>query len=227
MKLLIAILAAMSLIVGVQAQTATNVFQQTANEVIPDANPTGLFSTIAVGGLSGSIQNITVTLDITNGFNGDLFAYLSFDSGYAVLLNRVGVTDGNAFGYSDTGFDVTFDDSADYNNIHLYQNYEYQLNGIGQLTGTWSSDGRDIDPQSDPSRFDTTSPTATLDSFDNLDPNGTWTFFVADMASGYQSTLVNWGITIITVPEPTTIQFLVTFGGLAAAGGWWRRRKKF
>ena len=42
---LTAILAAMSLAAGVQAQTATNVFQQTVNTLIPDANPNGYFST--------------------------------------------------------------------------------------------------------------------------------------------------------------------------------------
>jgi len=65
-----------------------------------------------------------------------------------------------------------------------------------------------------------------LASFNNLNPNGTWTLFVEDTASTYEGTLVNWGIAITTVPEPKSIQFFTTFAGLMAAGIWWGRRKK-
>jgi len=218
MKLLTAILAAMIVTAGVQAQTTTNEFQQSPNEIIPDANPTGLFSTIVVSGISGTIQNVTVTLDITNGWNGDLFAYLQFDSGYAVLLNRIGKSDTNSYGSGTSGMDVVFSDAAA-TDIHLSGGNEGDL-----LTGTWQPDGRETDPQL---AVSTDPRTALLESFNNLDPNGTWTLFVADMASGYQSTLVSWGIVFTTVPEPTTIQFLASFGGLAAVGAWWRRRKTF
>jgi subtilisin-like proprotein convertase family protein len=218
MKRLTAILVAMSMMMSAQAQTTTNVFQQTPNEIIPDANPTGLFSTIVVGEISGDIQSVTVMLNIANGFNGDLFAFLSFDSGYAVLLNRIGKDDSNPYGSGSSGIDVILSDAATAD-VHLYDGNVGDL-----LTGTWQPDGRETDPQlvvsSDPR-------TAMLSSFNNLDPNGTWTLYVADMASGYQSTLVSWGIIITTVPEPTAIQFLAAFGGLAAAGVWWQRRKKF
>ena len=213
---LTAILAALSLAVGIQAQTVTNMFQQTVNTLIPDANPIGYSSTNIVSGLFGGIQNVEISLNITGGYNGDLYACVSFGDGFAVLLNRVGKSDSDPFGYGDAGFNVTFSDSAA-TDIHLYGG-----NGGNQLTGTWQPDGRETDPQlvvsSDPR-------TALLGSFNNLDPNGTWTLFVADMATGYQSTLVSWSIEIVTAPEPTTIQFLATFGGLAAAGTWWRRRQ--
>jgi MYXO-CTERM domain-containing protein len=64
-----------------------------------------------------------------------------------------------------------------------------------------------------------------LSSFDNLNPNGTWTLFLSDWANENVSTLVDWGFEFETVPEPTTIQFLTAFGGLAVAGAWWRRRR--
>ena len=200
-----------------QAQTATNVFQQTVNTLIPDANPTGPYpETTLVSGVYGEIQNVNVSLDITGGWNGDLFAYLSFGTGYAVLLNRVGKDNTDPYGYGDAGFNIALSDSAA-TDIHLYGG-----NGGDLLTGTWQPDGRETDPMlavsSDPR-------TAMLSSFDNLDPNGTWTLFVEDAATGYQSTLVSWSIEIVTVPEPATIQFLAAFGGLAAAGAWWRRRR--
>lgn len=206
----------MSLAVGVQAQTATNVFQQTENALIPDANPTGFYSLNTVSGLAGPIQSVEVSVDITGGFNGDLYAYLAFSDGFSVLLNRVGKSNSDAFGYDDSGCHLTFSDSAA-TDIHLYGG-----NGGAPLTGIWQPDGREMDPQlvvgTDPR-------TAFLGSFNNLDPNGTWTLFVADMATGYQSTLVDWSLTIITVPEPSTFQFLAAFGAFAAASGWWRRHR--
>ncbi len=65
-----------------------------------------------------------------------------------------------------------------------------------------------------------------LSSFDNLSPNGTWTLFLSDLANENVSTLVDWGFEFEVVPEPATLQFLATFGGLAVAGAWWRRRAR-
>lgn len=188
------------------AQTTTNYsFSFSPNLAIPDGNFSGLALSTNLTGMGSLMTQVTVSLDITGGFNGDLYAYLTGPTGgFAVLLNRSGVTAGNAFGYSDTGFNVTFDDSASYNNIHFYQNVSYNLNGDGQLTGTWASDGRAIDPTSSPADFDTTPATATLGSFADTNPNGTWTLFVADLSSGGQSTLVSWGLGITAVPEPST-----------------------
>ena len=59
-------------------------------------------------------------LKITGTFNGDLFCYVTHSSGYSVLLNRVGRTAGNAFGYDDPGLDVLFDDDA-VNDVHGYR----------------------------------------------------------------------------------------------------------
>ncbi len=208
------------------AQSTTNYnFTFPVNEAVPDGDPSGLAVTTNLTDMGGTITNVTVSLDVSGGYNGDLYVYLRGpNGGFAVLLNRVGVTDGNAFGYSDTGFDVTFDDSTDNNNIHFYQNYEYQLNGLGQLTGTWSSDGRDIDPQSNPALFNTTLPTALLTSFNGTDPNGTWTLFLADLSSGAQSTVVGWGLNIETVPEPSTCA-LLGIGILLAARKWINRSR--
>lgn len=192
------------------AQTTTNYsFTFSANVAVPDGNASGVALTTGLTDLGGTITSVTVSLDISGGFNGDLYAYLRGpNGGFAVLLNRVGVTSGDAFGYSDTGFNVTFDDSGGYNNIHFYQNLSYDLNGGGQLTGTWASDGRNIDPQSAPSLFDTTLPTALLTSFDGTDPDGTWTLFLADLSSGEQSTVVTWGLNIQIVPEPSAYALL-------------------
>ncbi len=195
----------------VSAQPTTNYYDYTlpANVDVPDGNPSGLALATNLTGMGGIIASLTVSLDISGGYNGDLYAYLRGPGGgFAVLLNRVGLTNGDAFGYGDTGFNVTFADSGT-NNIHFYQDFAYDLNGSGQLTGTWQPDARAIDPQSSPSLYDSTSPTASLDSFYGTNPNGVWTLFLADLSSGGQSTVVNWDLSIETVPEPSSWALLV------------------
>jgi subtilisin-like proprotein convertase family protein len=76
------------------------------------------------------------------------------------------------------------------------------------LTGAWATDGRAIDPLSDPSVFDLSQPSSLLDSFNGTNPNGTWTLFLADLSSGEQSTVVNWGLNITATPEPSTCALL-------------------
>ncbi len=208
------------------AQSTTNYnFTFPVNAAVPEGDLSGLAVTTNLTDMGGTITNVTVSLDVSGGYNGDLYVYLRGpNGGFAVLLNRVGVTSGNAFGYPDTGFDVVFDDSTGNNNIHFYQNFSPPLNGVGQLTGTWSSDGRDIDPQSDPTLFDTTPPTALLTSFNGTDPNGTWTLFLADLSGGAQSSVVGWGLNIETVPEPSA-GALLGIGILLAAGKWINRSR--
>lgn len=210
--------------VNARAQVATNYYSQTLNTPIEDENPNGTNTAINVSGVVGAITGLSVFLNVTNGFNGDLYVYLDNPAGtQAILLNRVGVSaaNTNAFGYDDSGFNLTFNLYAT-NDIHFYQQLSYSLNGGGQLTGTWAADGRNIDPLSSPPVFDSTSPTETLEQFLGSDPNGDWTLFLADMNGGYQSTLVDWGLQIETVPEPSSIAIF----GTAVLGVYFVRRNR-
>jgi len=190
--------------------------------VIPDANPVGITSTLTVSGMTGFTTNLTVALDITGGFTGDLYAYLISPTGtMVVLLNRPGMSSSASFGYSNSGFDVTL--SASSSNIHTFEAGTYSLNGGGQLTGTWGTDSRAIDPMGAPSTFDAAAAGNTLLNLNGTSPNGVWTIFVADLSGGGQSTLVSWGLTVVTAPEPQTWTLLG--GGLAAL--WAIGRKRF
>ena len=111
MKKLFTCLTAMLFATGLSAQTTftTNV---TVNTAVPDNDPSGLASGFSLAGLGGSITNLSVTLNFTGGYNGDLFASLVGSGGFAVLLNRVGVSGSNPNGYGDTGMAVMFRPSA-------------------------------------------------------------------------------------------------------------------
>jgi len=177
---------------GVSAQQYS--FTNVVNTPIPDANPNGLFSSINVSGISGELGDVTLSLTVSGGYNGDLYAYLSGDNGgFSVLLNRVGRTSTDPTGYGDAGFNVTFSDFGT-GDIHLYGG-----NGGNPLTGLWQPDGRNIDPQL---VLDTDARTAGLNSFNGRNPNGEWVLFLGDFANESQSTLVDWSLNFSVVPEP-------------------------
>ncbi|MBS0659956.1 MAG: PEP-CTERM sorting domain-containing protein [Verrucomicrobia bacterium] len=193
--------------------------------VIPDGNLSGiaLSQTISTSSIL-SLDDVEVTLNISGGLNGDYYVYLVHSTpggtGFSVLLNRVGRTTGSPFGYGDSGLTVTFSGSA-LNDIHTYQTVTNP--GGGALTGgTWSPDARNVDPAT----VDTIDPrTATLASFNGLNANGTWTLFVADVASLGQGTLISWGLHLQGVPEPGTVA-AGAVGALLVAAGWRRRRRE-
>src|ERR1039457_2401051 len=161
---------------------------------IPDGNASGSAGTATASGFLPTISDISVKLNISGGYNGDLYAYLSYGGVLVPLLNRVGVTGtsgGDAFGYGETGFNVTLS-SAGAPDVHFYGKYRPHINGSGHLTGTWQPAGRAIDPQSAPSSFDSAS-RVSFGSYNGLNPNGTWTLFLADLSAGGQSQLLGWG----------------------------------
>ena len=175
---------------------------------IPDGNSSGVFTTIGVSGENISLSDITVTLNVSGGYNGDLYAYLSYNGTLVTLLNRVGVgtiNGGTTFGSSGAGFiNVTLASSG--SNVHWTSG---TLNG-----GTYLADGRNVDPLSSPSAFNADG-TQNLDaSYGGMNPNGTWTLFFADMSSGGGNSMLNgWSLDVQAVPEPVNV-VLGIFGGL-------------
>jgi subtilisin-like proprotein convertase family protein len=190
-----------------------------ASATISDGNLVGVMEQFNVSGLTGSIYDVQVSLGITGGFNGDLYAYLVGPEGQlAVLLNRVGVAGTAAAGYSEAGMNVTLDGLATVN-IHDYGTVSgYSLDGT-----VWAADGRNVDPQTDGATLYATPPTANLGVFANTSANGLWTLYIADVSPGGGAEYLNSvGLTILTVPEPQTWGLLA--GGLLALGWRWKRR---
>lgn len=176
------------------ASTTWNGPTWNVSTAIPDNDDAGLASarTVTANGIT-QIENVTVTINLTGGWNGDLFAYLVHDSGFSVLLNRPGRSLSNPDGSATSGMSITFADSATMD-IHT----AIPMSG-GSVTGTYQPDGRTNDPllvQNTDAR------TAMLSSFNGLNANGTWTLFVADQSPGDTSTLQSWSLTVTGVPEP-------------------------
>ncbi len=187
---------------------------------IPDGSTIGMSDTRNLTGIPfNTISDVQVRLNISGGFNGDLYAYLVHSSGFAVLLNRVGVSSSSAFGYGDGGMNITFSSGAlQSTDIHNYQ-AAVGYNPFMLTGGTpWRPDGRNISPLSSGATFDATVPTALLTSFNGINPNGNWTLALFDVsAGGGQATLNGWGLTIdglTAVPEPASI----IEGSIAALG---------
>jgi subtilisin-like proprotein convertase family protein len=209
--------AVLSLALAASAQAGLYTYNYGVNAAIPDNSIIGITDSHTLSGLDGPIADIQVTLNISGGYNGDLYGYLRLgDSPLVVLINRVGVTSGNPDGYANSGFLVTLTADSAASDIHFYQNYTPVYNSSGQLTGTWQADGRT-------SPLDTAR--GSLSYFDGLNANDTWTLFFADRSTGDQSTLIGWSLAITTVPEPVNVA-LISFGALAALLKLvsWRRR---
>ena len=206
-----------SVVVLSELLAATN---ETVNLLI-----SGGFTNILVRSLDLStpieaITSVRVSLNVSGGFNGDLYAYLIHDSGRAILLNRVGKTLANPSGYDDAGLNLTFDDSAASGDIHEYRMTLFSDPNAplaGPLTNAWAPDGRDVDPAL---VLDSDSRTATLEVFTGLNPNGLWTLFIADLAATNFSTLVAWGLKVTGTNAPPAItaqpQSRTNFAGMEA-----------
>lgn len=197
------------------------------NFVLPDNDPSGVVDvrTLAAPGYVSEVS-IDVSFGGPGSRNGDVYLSLSHESGFVVLLNRVGRDQDRSGGYADPGMTVTF--SATGEDIHTYRTslLGNESTALGErLTGTWSPSGRDADPSTVATG---TSRSARLDSFVGLPAAGDWILYAADLGTGGIVTFQSWSLTVTTtaspVPEPS---FWATAAALSAVAGigWIRRRQ--
>ena len=204
-----------------QGQTQTTTFPSTLVPVNVSATNgvAGQQSSVLVSGLSDlRIQDITVDVNLADGWNGSLYMWLvDPQNNLTVLLNRIGYGAGGLYDVAGDwggGINVTFSDG-------VAMNVHDAANG-GILTGTYQPDGRNVSPLTPGNLLYSTPTTSDLSALIGQDPalaNGTWTLFVADVVSGTpDANLVSWSITITTIPEPATLSLVALgLGGLLLA----------
>lgn len=161
---------------------------------VPDNSATGASNTLTISatGLT-KIESVTVALQFEGGWNGDLYAYVAHNGQLAMLLNRPGRTASDDAGSGSTSLIALFDDTAA-GDVHM------SLPGSGNASGVFQPDGRMIDPLL---ALDTTPRTKLLAGFNNMDPDGDWTVFIADQGPGDTATLTGWSLSVTAVPEPS------------------------
>ena len=188
---------------GVRAGLYTETFNSGSSVgAIPPANPMGIVFGGTVSGIPAGmvIGNLTVSLQISGGYNGNLFAMLVAPNGTTVvLMNQPGVGV-NGFGAYGAGMNITFSDASS-------ANIQDETSG-SVLSGTYGAAG-------------------SLANFEGGNPNGTWDLYFSDPTSGGgTSTLNQWSLNITAVPEPVNAA-LVIFGAMVAGGwGWGKLRNR-
>lgn len=238
-RLLLVALTGLLPAVGARGQVLTFAFP---GGDIPDDSSAGgvLLAGVVPGGGGGVIEKLRVTLAISGiaggpVFNGDYYAYLTHEDGlgtpgFSVLLNRVGSSPSNPFGYDDNGISVTFDDTPGVGqDIHVYRQVLFGNEGTailapGLLEGIWMTDARTTDPSA---VLGTDPRSATLDSFLGLNPAGLWRLYVQDLSGGGVGKVDHWNLEITTsavVPEPA--EFALVAGLALGTFAFWRRRAK-
>ena len=204
-------LSAVALLALARPAQASFTYTFTENAVIPDGSLVGAAFTHQLTeqgpALPGAITDLNVTLNLSGGWNGDLYAYLVHSSGFTVLLNRVGRSGTSGPGYGDAGMDVKLDDLATVANGGLGDIHTYGTGPTtqdGTLAKSYTPDGRNVDPltgnMTPLGHYDT-----ALSSFNTLLGTGGWTLFVADVSGGGVSTLNSWTLEIAAVPEPASL----------------------
>jgi subtilisin-like proprotein convertase family protein len=163
---------------------------------IPVGNPVGITFSGTVSDVPAGldVSSLTVTLNVSGGVDGNLYAYLVAPNGTAVtLLDRPGTGPGNPFGGLGSGLSVTLSDGSP--GIQTASETPGQV-----LSGTFGAAG-------------------TLGSMGGSVADGSWKLFFADEVNGGgTSTLTSWTLDIEAVPEPVNVA-LGIFAGLGVL--WW------
>lgn len=198
--------AIIAFLFGCGAASATTVISHTweIRTTVPDNSTVGWSDTRFIDSTAGNILDVQVYLRISGGFNGDLYAYIAHESGFAVLLNRPGRSAANPDGSYTTGIDAVFASAAGLD-AHLAESF----------TGTIQADGRNVSPYL---VTDESPRTALLTSFVGEDSSGYWTLFIADVSPIAESVVEQWGLTItaetLSIPEPGALPIAALLAGL-------------
>lgn len=159
----------------------------------------GLVSVGTVSGVSGRVTGLTLDLNVSGGFNGDLYAYLVAPN-QTTTATLLGVPGGN-FTQVGSGYNVTLSDAAAVNIQNASQSWGAVVAGTFQ-------------------------PVVALSVFNGLAASGSWRLFIADQSSGDngQPALNSWNLSITTaaVPEPDQVAAITLLGLIGLMAGSYR-----
>lgn len=142
----------------------------TLNINIPDNNTAWTSAPIVVSGMTGTVTDINVRINLSQTYTGDMEFRLLGSNG-STIVNLITQRGGSG----DNFINTVLDDQAA-NPIS---------SGSAPFTGSFQ-------------------PEQPLSVMNGLNPNGTWTLQVRDIASGDLGVLQNWSISVGTgIPEPT------------------------
>lgn len=147
--------------------------------VIPDADSGGAVGISFTGGVTGFspdlISDISISLNISGGYNNDLYGYLRSPDGTLVtLLNRPG-----SLYTSGSGFNIVLGISGT------------SIQAATETPGAVLGDGVTMYQSAE-----------NMTAFYNHSASGTWTLYFQDLSPGESSTLNSWTLNITAVPEP-------------------------
>lgn len=144
-------------------------------------------ATLNLGNTWGGISSMTVQVNVSHSFAGDIDLALVSPRGQSMIL----MSD-NCGAQALSGMSFTFNDSA-----------ASELPGTATCTsGTFkpsnfASSNPDVFPAPGPA-----SPASTLSAFTGTNPTGTWSLFAVDDASGDSGVINSWNLTFeIATPE--------------------------
>jgi uncharacterized repeat protein (TIGR01451 family) len=177
--------------------SATAAYTNNTAIAIPDHGPASPYpSTISVSGLTGLVGKVTVSLKgVTHGFPDDIDIILVSPSGQKVVL--MSDTGG---GHSITNVNLTFDDSA--------------TSGLPDSAQIVSDTYKptDFEPgDSFPPPAPAGAVSAFLSAFNGSNPNGNWSLYVVDDATGDSGAISSWSLAITTItPVSPAVNLVVT-----------------
>jgi len=179
------------------AQEVTVLRSVNVNETVPDRGQYVSLLDLANSGMA-SITDVKVNLSLSSltqdnpMWLGQVYASLTYGVASegvrtAVLLNRPGVSNSNAFGSSLSSLSVTFDNSAAAN-----------IFSVASGTGTYQADGRlGVDPYGSRIAYSASDVTAGLSVLNgSLLQNQQLSLLVADTQQGAVAKLDSWGVKI-------------------------------
>ena len=188
-------------VLSLSCARATLAINQTGLSVaIPVGNPVGVTISGTVSGLAGTVVSATVGLNISGGYDANLYSYLVSPNGtMVVLLNHPGSA-GDPFGNSGAGMNITLADGG-----------TAITSSSSLATGTYAAAG-------------------ALSGFTGSAANGTWQLFFADTVNGGGTSVLNgWSLDLTVVPEPVTTALAVFLAMILALTGvkWaWQPERK-